>query len=77
MPTLYIEQELEILTHGRNGQYGLLRRLDNGRYGINFVLFDKETMKKAIALYEQQIPMVADVIANFIEQHKDEYLAFS
>ena len=76
VPTLYIEQELEILTRGRNGQYGLLRRLDNGRYGINFVLFDKETMKKAIALYEQQIPMVADVIANFIEQHKDEYLAF-
>ncbi|MBQ7378319.1 MAG: RNA polymerase sigma factor [Clostridia bacterium] len=76
VPTLYIEQELEILTRGRNGQYGLLRRLDNGRYGINFVLFDKQTMEKAIALYEQQLPMVADVIAKFIEQHKDEYLAF-
>ncbi|MBQ1232694.1 MAG: sigma-70 family RNA polymerase sigma factor [Clostridia bacterium] len=76
VPTLYIEQELEILTRGRNGQYGLLRRLDNSRYGVNFVLFDRETMEKAIALYEQQIPMVADVIANFIEQHKDEYLAF-
>ncbi len=76
VPTLYIEQELEILTRGKNGQYGLLRRLDNGRYGINFVLFDKQTMEKAIALYEQQLPMVADVIAKFIEQHKDEYLAF-
>lgn len=76
VPTLYIEQELEILTRGRNGQYGLLRRLENGRYGINFVLFDKQTMKKAIALYEQQLPMVADVIAEFIEQHKEEYLAF-
>ena len=76
VPTLYIEQELEILARGRNGQYGLLRRLDNGRYGINFVLFDRETMEKSIALYEQQLPMVADVIAKFIEQHKDEYLAF-
>ena len=76
VPTLYIEQELEILTRGSNGQYGLLRRMDNGRYGVNFVLFDKQTMEKAIALYEQQLPMVADVIAKFIEQHKDEYLAF-
>lgn len=76
VPTLYIEQELEILTHGSNGQYGLLRRLDNGRYGVNIVLFDKQTMEKAIALYQQQLPMVADVIADFIEQHKDEYLAF-
>ncbi len=76
VPTLYIEQELEILTRGRNGQYGLLRRLENGRYGINFVLFDKQTMEKAIALYEQQLPMVADVITDFIETHKDEYLAF-
>ena len=76
VPTLYIEQELEILARGQNGQYGLLRRLENGRYGINFVLFDKPTMEKAIALYEQQLPMVADVITNFIEQHKDEYLAF-
>ena len=76
VPTLYIEQELEILARGQNGQYGLLRRLENGRYAINFVLFDKQTMEKAIALYEQQLPMVVDVMAKFIEQHKEEYLAF-
>ena len=76
VPTLYIEQELEILTRGRNGQYGLLRRLENGRYGVNIVLLGKEAMQNAIALYEQHLPMVADVIANFIEQNKEEYLAF-
>ena len=76
VPTLYIEQELEILTRGRNGEYGLLRRLDNGRYGINFVLFDKPTMEKAITLYEQQLPMVTEVIAKFIEDNKQEYLSF-
>ena len=76
VPTLYIEQELEILARGRNGEYGLLRRLDNGRYAINFVLLEKQTIEKAIALYEAQLPMVADVIAKFIEQHKEEYLAF-
>ncbi len=76
VPTLYIEQELEILTRGRNGQYGLLRRMENGRYGVNIVLFGKEAMQKAIALYEQHLPTVADVIADFIEQNKEEYLAF-
>ena len=47
VPTLYVEEELEILRRGANGKYGLLRRLDNGKYAINFVLFDKETIEKA------------------------------
>ena len=76
VPTVYVEDELEILTRGRNGEYGLLRRLPGGRYGVNFVLLDKQTMEKAIAMYEQQLPMVADVIAKFIEENKQEYLAF-
>ena len=33
-----VEEELEILSKGENGQYGLLRRLDNGKYAINIVL---------------------------------------
>lgn len=31
VPTVYVEEELEILRRGENGQYGLLRRLDSGR----------------------------------------------
>ena len=50
VPTLYVEEELEILRRGANGKYGLLRRLDNGKYAINFVLFDKETIEKAQSL---------------------------
>ena len=46
VPTVYVEEELEILTRGANGKYGLLRKLDNGKYAINFVLFDTDVMEK-------------------------------
>ena len=35
-----------------DGKYGVLRRLDNGRYAINFILFDKETAEKAHSIYK-------------------------
>ena len=76
VPTVYVEEELEMLTKGENGEYGFLRRLENGRYAINFILFDKETIEKANALYTEHLPTVSRIISDYIEQHKDEYLAF-
>ena len=38
VPTVYVEEELEILTAGANGRYGVLRRRENGKYAINFIL---------------------------------------
>ncbi len=76
VPTVYVEEELEILTRGANGKYGLLRKLDNGKYAINFVLFDTDVMEKATALYEEWLPQICDIIAEYIEEHKEEYLSF-
>ncbi|MBQ7922847.1 MAG: RNA polymerase sigma factor [Clostridia bacterium] len=76
VPTIYVENELDILTRGENGTYGLLRRLDNGKYAINFVLFDKDTVEKAHALCTEHMPKIGSIISDFIEQHKEEYLAF-
>lgn len=76
VPTAYVEEELEILANGANGKYGLLRRTDGGRYAINFILMDKDTVKKAHAIYMDQLPKICDVIVAFIEEHRDEYLAF-
>ncbi len=76
VPTVYVEEELEILRKGENGKYGLLRRLENGKYAINFVLFDKDVMEKANALYTEQLPKICDIISSYIEEHKSEYLAF-
>lgn len=76
VPTMYVEEELEILTSGADGKYGLLRRLDGGKYGVNFVLLDKEQINEAEAVYIDQIPEISRVIIDFIEKNRDEYLAF-
>ncbi len=76
VPTVYVEEEMEILTKGENGEYGLLRRLDNGKYAINFILLEKDVFEKATALYTARISQICDVITEHIEKHKEEYLAF-
>lgn len=76
VPTVYVEEELEILCEGENGEYGLLRRLDNGKYAINFVLLDKDVMERANTLYTAQLPKICDTITKYIEEHKAEYLDF-
>lgn len=76
VPTMYVEEELEILVHGADWKYGLLRRLDNGKFAVNFVLLDKEQIKEAWAVYIDRIPMISEVVADFIEKRKEDYLAF-
>lgn len=76
VPTVYVEEELELLRLGVNQKYGMLRRLDNGRYAINFVLLDEETFEAATNIYIDQIPNICSILASYIENHKEEYLAF-
>jgi len=76
VPTIYVEEELEILRKGETGKYGLLRRLDNGKYALNFILLDKDVFEKANAIYTEQLPKICETISNYIEEHKAEYLAF-
>lgn len=76
VPAVYVEEELEILTRGENGEYGLLRRMNNGKYAINFILLDKEAIEKAHALYVEQLPKICTIISDYVEKHKEEYLSF-
>lgn len=76
VPTIYVEEELEILRKGENGKYGFLRRLENGKYALNFILLDKDVFEKANAIYTEQLPKICETISNYIEEHKAEYLAF-
>ncbi len=76
VPTLYVEEEMDILCKGENGKYGLLRKLENGKYIINFVLFEKEVFEKANELYTAQLPKICETIEKYIEEHKEEYLSF-
>ncbi|MGI5894856.1 MAG: RNA polymerase sigma factor [Candidatus Merdivicinus sp.] len=76
VPTVYVEEELEILRAGENGQYGLLRKLDHGKYALNFILLDQKEIEEVQALYIQQIPNICRILTDFIARHKEQYLAF-
>lgn len=76
VPTQYVEEELEILRYGTNGEYGLLRRLDNGKYVINFVLLERNAIEKANEIYTEQLPQICKTITKYIDAHKEEYLAY-
>lgn len=76
VPTVYVEEELEILRKGANGEYGMLRQLDNGKYAINFLLFDTEEINKLREVYAEQAPAVCRSIADYVKEHQEEYLAF-
>lgn len=76
VPSMYVEEELEILAKGANGVYGFLRRLENGKYAINFVLMDKNEIENAQAVYIEQIPKICGIISDFIERRKEDYLSF-
>jgi len=76
VPTVYVEEELEILRRGENGKYGLLRRLENGKYALNFILLDRDVFEQANAIYTEQLPKICETISDYINAHKAEYLAF-
>lgn len=76
VPTVYVEEELEILARGEDWKYGLLRKLDNRKYVINFVLLDEDEIEKAYNIYKEKIPAISDGIIEYIEEKKDEYLSF-
>ncbi len=76
VPTVYVEEELEILRKGANEEYGFLRRLDNGKYAINFILLNKDIFEKANSIYTEHLPKICDIISRYIEEHEAEYLAF-
>lgn len=76
VPAVYVEEELEILANGKNGNYGLLRRLDDGKYVINFILLDKKTMSKAHYIYITRILEISDVIEKFVQENRERFMAF-
>ncbi len=77
VPTVYVEDELEIQARGdRSNGYGLLRKLDNGKYAINFILFDSKQIEEVMSFYADAAPELTDKTIAHFEAYKEEYLAF-
>jgi len=76
LPMMYVEEELEIQTQGEKGNYGLLKKLPDGRYINNFVLFDTKEMDELEEVYIKRIPSICEKVIDYVEQNKEAYLSF-
>ena len=76
LPMMYAEEELEIQTQGEKGNYGLLKKLPDGRYINNFVLFDAKEMGELEAVYLKRIPTICEKVIAYVEKNKEAYLSF-
>ena len=76
LPMLYAEEELEIQTQGEKGNYGLLKKLPDGRYINNFVLLDVKEMDELEKVYIKRIPTICEKVVAYVEKNKEAYLSF-
>lgn len=70
-----IEEELEIQCHGQNGTYGMLRRLDNGKYAINIHLLDYTDYVEVNKIYEKYLSEFCRILKQKLSQSKERILA--
>ena len=64
IPMIFIEDELEIQCRGANGNYGLLRKLDNGKYISNIIILDIPEYEAANAAYTDSLEEFCARLAN-------------
>jgi len=76
LPMMYAEEELDIQVQGEKGNYGLLKKLADGRYINNFVLLDAKEMDELEAVYLKRIPTICEKVIAYVEKNKEEYLSF-
>jgi len=72
VPMPFIEDELEILVHGANGKYGLLRKLDNGKYISNIVVLDFAEFKEAANVYTEALDEFCNMVVEYFESNKEK-----
>ena len=73
---MYAEEELEIQVHGEKGNYGLLKKLSDGRYINNFVLFDAKEMDELEKVYMKRISTICEKVIDYVKKNKEAYLSF-
>jgi len=76
VPMPYIEEELEIQCRGANGKYGMLRRLDNGKYIVNIHLVDCAECVEANGIYTKHLPAFCRELKNALKKNEEKILSF-
>lgn len=76
VPMPYIEEELEIQCRGENGKYGMLRRLDNGKYIVNIQLVDYDEYNQANKIFEKHLAAFCNVLKDTLKRNEKKILSF-
>ena len=76
VPMPYVEEELEIQCRGENGEYGMLRQLDNGKYTINTLLVDYDEYLQANNIFEKYLPELCKIINQTLNCKSKKILSF-
>lgn len=76
VPMPYIEEELEIQCRGENGTYGMLRRLDNGKYIVNIHLVDYDEYDQANKIFEKHLAAFCNVLKDTLKRNEKKILSF-
>ncbi len=76
VPMVFVEEELDIQTQVANGKYGMLRKLENGKYITNVLVVDYEEFDEANKIYEKYLPEICAKLKENIEKSKEKILSF-
>ncbi len=76
VPMQFVEEELEIQCRGWNGEYGMLRKLENGKYISNVLIVDYQENLDACNVYRKYLPELCDIIKARIDENKENMLSF-
>ena len=76
VPMPFVEEELEIQCRGENGEYGFLRRLENGRYTINCLILSLSEFREAHAAYADAQDEFCRRLTAYIEKNHQRILDF-
>lgn len=76
VPMPYVEEELEIQCRGENGEYGMLRQLNDGKYTINTLLVDYDEYLQANNIFEKYLPELCKIINQTLSDKSKKILSF-
>ncbi len=76
VPTVYVEEELEIQIRGENGNYGMLRKMPDGKYALNVVLLDQDETRAVQDVYRKHMPEIKEKTLAYFEENRERLLSF-
>ncbi|OJU10487.1 MAG: hypothetical protein BGN88_04990 [Clostridiales bacterium 43-6] len=76
VPMPFIEDELDIQLKGENGTYGLLRKLENGKYIANAILLDLDELEAGTKVYKKHLVAFCQGIKQAVEENRNQILSF-